>query len=579
MKIKKFKREESIAAIKRILNKIKEREANMLSELMGDYPLAIIHSAKYIKYCDISVEKYINLYKKEQKEIARHHNQLIGKVILDDYRKTIFTVLRLNIESIINDSKKEDMLDLLYLLSNIYNKHIPRDLIIEYFNNKEIKVDSLVSVLLDYSFLNSESQYADSNLNTYTIHELQQSAIISYLDEYRYKGNPAKIIRAFNNLLTGKLEYFIRLLWSRPYMLKHIESITEKYKDIEDNQLIRADIRLLEYYLSGKRDRKKAEELINKINAHINKPWVSKLLIARLNMMLASLDIWFTSNYSRAWELVVKAHNIIMKEQDVEEEKLMVYNRMVQIKMLQGQSDEAIKLSDKARSLLEMDKLGNKEAYYGLRAALYMDIGNYEEAYESNNLAIVEDKKAHDEKQNIMGIKAVYIYKALILIKREQYQEALELLKKINAEINKGDNKEMHLARVESLIAKCYLGLGEVKLARVYIDKSLINYGNKNIKELKNRDYPYALLIAGQIANKEGKREIAKNKYMEAEAIYRNFLANMKIDDISELLTSMAINYYQLKDQKNFDANIKAHDDIFGLGDLRKARIIKALSK
>jgi len=582
MKIETFKRNESIAMIEKIIKNISQKDATNLSILLGDYPLAIVQSSKYIKYTGVSVPTYIKLFNVQKKELEENEKILIQKGIISDYKITISVVMKVAIEEILKELPRE-MKEFLFVIANIYNKNIPRDLIVEYFNNNELKSSALVATALDYSFLNKEIKYENSNIDTYNIHELQQVAINNYIGENYIKENILKITSSFNKLLTRKIEKTNMMIFERPYMLKHIEILQNKMEEfgIKNNEMLELEIRTLEYYLSGKRDRIKAEQIIKKIDVIIDRPWVEKMLIARYKMMLASLQIWFTADYEKALKYTEDALVILKKYPLADEEKMMCYNRMGQILILKGLPNEAIEYSDLTKKLLEKNnyKLGNKDAYYGLRAVALMDTGDYQEAYKVNKYAIEDSKKINNNNKDIIGLKGVYIYKAAILIRQEKYREAIEELENIHLIISKDDYKVMYMAQIESLLAMGYLGIKEKELSKTYIHKSIDSFRKNDQKKNLNRNYAYALLVLGLIQAEYGDEEEAYNTYLKAEEIYRKIFKNMKVDEISELYINMAINAYRLKDQRHLDYAIKKHDEIFGLYNIKKSKIVQAMSE
>lgn len=190
MKLEKFKRSESIELLLKITQENDQSAADGLSNILGDYPLAVAQAGSYIKsHPGLTIKEYRDLFLYNRDKLwAEENRSLSNHAAFDNYQFTVFTTLSL----IISEIKKESLeaYDLLVYCSLLNTKSIPKTLLKSYSSNililDEIQFNNNLAILGKYSLISLnkiKSLASDENDITFTMHELLQLSILDMLNE------------------------------------------------------------------------------------------------------------------------------------------------------------------------------------------------------------------------------------------------------------------------------------------------------------------------------------------------------------------------------------------------------------
>ncbi|XP_047144347.1 uncharacterized protein LOC124817926 [Hydra vulgaris] len=160
-----FSSEDAFAYVKNNIKEYADKQIKNLVKELGYHPFAITQAIKYINIHKISIEKYIDRYRKKPLEILDTDN-----FPTEDESKSAIKAINL----ILFKLKKTKIipLEILNCLSHCDGQNISKEFIIQILNQMEIKeehlIDETLGLLTSYSLLNCFDD------NKYSMHELTQ---------------------------------------------------------------------------------------------------------------------------------------------------------------------------------------------------------------------------------------------------------------------------------------------------------------------------------------------------------------------------------------------------------------------
>ncbi len=258
LKLKKFKRYESINLLKKILDIDDENQLDKLAALLFDHPLSLIQAGCYIrKHLIKNVSDYITLFSNRREDLWKREELLLKqdtdvKDVHDNYQMTAETALRLSLE----DLKKHSPLSikLLFLSSFWHNNKIPEDVLINFTKGEKynpiLDYNDAVSELIKLSFFEKDRIHLKSGEeeNTYNMHDLIPVVLQDIQSLENKKDNIKNSLEIFTQFLPGEWDKFTQLLSRRPHLIPHIEAICTYAEQfgLYENALIELKIRRVE---------------------------------------------------------------------------------------------------------------------------------------------------------------------------------------------------------------------------------------------------------------------------------------------------------------------------------------------
>jgi tetratricopeptide (TPR) repeat protein len=578
MKLEKFSRKESIELLKRICNNLLTEDADILANFLDDYPLALTQAASYLKMNpSIDVQAYIRDFNSNSETILKKQsNQIITHPAFDNYQKDVLTSINLNLAEI--KKLSPESYELLAFCSFLSSKNIPKTLLkyylVELGINDNIKQEEIISKLIEYSQLNvfkTDRNYTSTHLSAeyisglqinLTVHELTQKAFQKYLAQQEKSTILNRGIEAAAKFFPDKLTLFIPLVESNNDILSHLQTLNNNVSNIGfvSNSSIILTIRELEYFLSGKRDFSSSELLFEKIEKNLQAINANPITVVRYKIMKALYYAWKFFDYKRALIQGKEALEMLnsINDKSYSEERLMIYNGLIQFYGFRGDRKSAFKLAPIGERLIKdsLDFLGNQDVFYHSLAKIYMDDERFDEALKYSNKAI--ENIAKIKKPILVGDLPLHILALEILIRSGKNKEAFLKADYINNNLkNRYKNvNNLYIASFTNFYGYTLflqhlhkgqhfsLAISEIVKAQSALQMLL----GQNYK--KNRSYALSHIFLGDIYQESKEYTRALAEYNLAEEILNKFYGygNLLSSDVSDLYSKLATLYVKLED-------------------------------
>lgn len=237
-------------------------QVNELIEVLGYLPLALSQAASYINKNIISISDYLKLYKTNKKELLSENSLPFG-----DGHEPIYVTWDISIKAIQHSVYAKDVLKLLEFISYCHAENIPRKLLMQYLygeisNEKKIKLNHILSLLRQYSFVKLTT-------NTVSIHRLVS-------DWIKIKYTKTNKIEIFKNSVAAIKAIYPKedkIFANKSFLtnlIPHCEKILSEHKSLNANTQIKdlCDILGKSYYTLG--DDNKSEKFFEKALYAIN---------------------------------------------------------------------------------------------------------------------------------------------------------------------------------------------------------------------------------------------------------------------------------------------------------------------
>lgn len=583
-KLDKFSREESVKLLTDITGEMDVNNANKLAETLTDYPLAIVQAASFIKsHPGQSIKEYRELFLNNRNKLWKYENKNKEKLIaLDNYKFTVSTVLSIMVERLKKESP--NAFNLLAFCSFLGSKNIPDNLLKSYADNA-LKIDTLdyrnaLSHLLKYSLLSQDNLKKSEEKNkkqniTFTMHELTQAVAHDLLKTNEGRKYIEQCLVIMAEFLPTKLDVLMPLMRQNSYLILHIDTMYKHAKQwlIYNNDLFTIKQRLLEYYLSGKRDYKIAQKTINEIEDFINKVnEPNSILKVRFFLMSSAFLAWQNIDHQKSLDGALHAFEILKNTTDCEEEYLMACNRLAQQYNLMGDNKNALKYAKVGDDLARKNpKLGNQDALFSNFTKIHIDNGNFEEALKYSEEMIA--KLAHRQNKILPGPGNIpgYLIRCKVLIKAGKYLDAFKILDKIYYNLNDIFGTSDHVYK--STVEIYYAYVNFLIRNSTANSKNIILNANKKLCQLfgepgkrKNLLLAQNYRFLGEIYESEANHIEALNNFVLALQTHYNHYESDKIatDDISDLYARLAIINVKLSDNIASQRYLDLHRCSFG---------------
>lgn len=592
MELEKFTREESIELLTKITNKNDLKAADQLAETLKDFPLAIVQAATYIRSNNsITIKEYIDLFFTNREKLWREENHsVLHHAAFDNYQFTVYTTLSLIIKEI--EKESHESVQLLAFCSFLNHKNIPKVFLKQYLTDigvtEILDQEKIISNLIKYSLIQlheTKGDYTVEHLSkdftdglhiTFTIHEISQLAIQDYLNKKQKQTYLQNGLVTTIKIFPDKLTTFIPLIETTNFLLPHIQSLTTQALKlgIYNKNLVMLEIRELEYFLSGKRNFSRSNEVIKIIEENLLKIPEDNLVLIRFGLMRSVYYAWHDFDYNSALMETQKVHKLLDKLDGVhDEEYLMVYNRLIQFYGFAGDRKNALRYTQAGEDLIKNSKefLGNQDVFYHSLAKIYMDDEQFDKAYYYSRKAI--DNKAMVPGLIMIGDFSLHILASEILIRKNDidlaYNETSTMYESAKEIWKKSDDLWM----ANTLILYGYSNFLKKNSSngKYEGDIKLIQTGQDMLKRLlgerylKNRNAAVGHVFLGDVYEKVGLNIKALAEYSQAEHMLDSFYHSKQLtsSDVSDLYAKLAIlnlkmlepltaQVYLTKLQKNF---------------------------
>lgn len=595
MKLEKFNRNESLEYFKKTLISYKETDKeglDKLSNLLGDYPLALSQAIAYMNNTKTNAQKYIDLFTSKRKDLWIKEKQFKDENSnlkeFDHYKDSIFTALALSINSLKEQSPSA--FDLLVLCSFLDSEDIPRDFLefaLKLERKEDLDITHDLTKLKYYSILKPKHANNDTtDEDTYSIHGLIQIVTLDLLSEYKKKEYLQQAQHAMAQYLPDQIEKIAPVIEKYPALPEHAREINmyaAKLKEFNEKE-ITILVRLLEYYLLVPLDYKMSNRLINEIADKLETTQVSDLLLAQFYHIKSIYSNWYECDKNKAINEQKTSLKLLDSFPDRIEDLLNINLQLTQSYIYKCDIDGATSyLETSEKIILQNDQSVKKGLFYAVKALYEMNKGHFETALENNKLAIQFERNLNIGK-DLPGEIPFYILESEILLKQEKYTEALKISKDLLQNVQAFYKDEEHelASRVMIILASSALHSGDFALAKSSINKAIDILKNSYSIDNVNKpdiDMANALIVLGDVQAQEKDFLEANKTYLQAEEIFRALFVEAKTDDVSYLYSRLALNGLNLNDSYQVDHYLKMHKEKFGEKHPRTQKIIEFMVK
>ncbi len=465
---------ESLELLKNLISNSQcHDKCTTLVKKLGYLPLAISQAGAYIAQNQITIDKYLELYKEEK-------NILLSSEVMpvSDRHIPVYIAWNLSLKEIRDNDKTGKAINLLNILAFCHFVDIPKSFLIEYLygvtdNKTEIEFNKIVSFLRQYSLLKVTP-------DTVAIHHLLQDCIRSTMNLQEQKIVLKKAIDTIKKIypLENKKSNDYELV---KILLPQIEDLyfyTKKHLGLLDS------VQLIIYIADAYRklgDYNKAKTLLEEaltIQENYYGTHNHVEIITTLNV-LGHVYLWF-GDYKKAKELLEEALNFHQKHHSTHNRKeiALILHRLGHTYLWLGDYN-------KAKTFLE-EALTIQENYYGTRkhietsstirrlARVYLSLGDYNKAKVLSNEALTFYENYYGTRKHIEitfilnTLGRTYLWsgdhsKAQIL-----FEEALSI-----QEHYYGTRKHTEIAFTLSRLGQTYLLLGDYNKAKTLLKEAL----------------------------------------------------------------------------------------------------------
>lgn len=594
MRIDKLAREESIELLIKTTDKNDRVQANLLAETLEDNPLAIARAGLFISSYDLNtIEEYNHLFKNDRQKIWQAEKQLQNQRIkYKSYKSTLLTSNATNIEEI----KKESNLayELLSIISFINNEDIPENVLGEYFKfkyNKEsndIDFKSAISTLLKNSIIyryndlnylhknlvkNKESFLTTNKLTQLSLQDLQETKEkLYYIDT---------TVAAINHLIPVSSYSSTDFILQNPYMLTHILKVLHFSNELNlhNNETLKLQLHLLGYYLYGRRDDQKAEQLIDLIDTQIKSiKKVNALLKIRLAIFKSAFLDKAKRDHENSFKQITIAHDLIKKQiNPPTEESFLIYRRLAKRYNSINDSESASKYVDIAKQFFDQNSELQvyQKTIYKILIKIALDRNDYTKALEYSNIYIGKLDDNKNNKQLTSKDISIYLQHIDILTRLKQYQKAhteLEWLLQLDDDLfltfktAYKPNAVIYHSYINSLLNNSVIP----EKIRIMLEAQQILKNTFGEKRYYKNLYAYRHhLFLGEIYELTNNYKHAEEEYYTGYEtlikIYNSYNnTNTTTDDFSEILSKLAIINVKLEKSKEALQHLKMHKQMFG---------------
>ncbi|OJW51118.1 MAG: hypothetical protein BGO67_12375 [Alphaproteobacteria bacterium 41-28] len=592
IKLKKFKRNESISLLQKIIHIENEAQLDQLASLLFDHPLSLTQAGCYIrKHQIMDVNEYKTLFLNKREELWKREAELLQKDkdlkdIHDNYQMTAETALRLSLEELEKQSSLG--VKLLFLCSFWHNNKIPEDILVNlsrsWGSDNMLDFNDALSEITKSSFFEKDRIRLKSGEeeNTYSMHDLIPVVLQDLQSDKDKEKHIKDSLEIFTQFLKGRWDKSTQIFSKRPHLLPHLELLCNYAEQLKvyENNLIELKLHILEYQTYYTRDQETYERMVHDIGVLLKKVKnLDPLILARFNSDRVYSRSLFREEDERYTKKIEndfnKAIEVFQSSPLHIEELFRAYINFAQYYLFQGAFEKSLNLLDRAETLIKnIESESTKTLFHFVRAWVLTQKGDQALSQQAINRAVNQLEK----EENLVFRIYVQQMKAWVDLKMGDYESAYHW-----AKIGLTQAKEFFGTKNNELIANLVLSMGLYKK-----NKGTYNEAEKYIKESLGRleNYyggPYEVvdqadsnIILGDLYVEKGELLKAEKTYHLAEKILDTLFTRKEGDGYREVYAKLAILYSQLGDDFLAKHYFDLHKKYFSGDKIGSANILKA---
>lgn len=579
-----LQRNESLNLLGKFLKHESPGSLNILCEVLGDYPLALVQAASFlITNQTLTIEKYVKLFKDNRGELYSAEQKIVeggegDTRPVDTYKKTIQNVLNITINEL--EKKNPLALRMLEVISFLDNTEVPQRLLEKWAaanNITDIEFHSALSQLLGYSLIfssQSNGNYKDSQA-LYDKYGLINDIIYHRMSEEKKKENIQYLINAFiDNLETNKVTLKSKF-FSEEYLGKHAEKLYKIAKEINyiNREVLDLKIYLMYYYHFILRDFDQSSMLINEIENDINLTKPSLLAEIIYHLTLTNNEAYLNWEKSQAHSQKAIELCLNLKTYDLREEyEAEILTSLMMGLINFGLLEQALEIKD-----LLFEKSQNVQNKFTKLLAILMATessivnAKYKEALKliSLNESLIEENKDLEKYASVIAVQKAEAY-----LGNCNYQEAIDLSSRCIKNLKNTFTTTLNHEYIKAVAinSEGLLRIGKLDVALDNI-LPLTNQLSSDVHYEKDSLKGKIFSILGQILEEKGDLLGALKAYKESEVHYESILQSSRPEELSWLYEKISRAFLELGDEIEAKKYLTKHIERFGINHKRSISI------
>ena len=550
--------------------KTDDKTSEDISKHLFKAPIVIRQAAEHISSGFISGKSYLQHLKNKGEALKNRERKFISKnkqnlPCWDQAHDSAEIVLRVFIEDVLQEvPESRFLLEILPFLhnQNVSRKFIERCLQVG-FGLEGFLAQESISALSQFNILLGNSSSAQNN---FYFHEVYQSLVPQMAKDWN------QLKRRFAEFLVHELyqksENRIKHLSNQSEVLAHATKFcTTIESSFENRDVLRIRVAILFYQLYVLRDHKSALLNIEKIEKIRKNIGMDQKL--KSDYVMSKGDVSSLYNVSNAEKMdklleeMLDVYNFFKTNRGSPDEKLRILNSIIQNLLLRMNKDKAVIY------VLEADKIvGDVRdksilvSYAYFKTWFYLFVEQFDKANEQADIGMSLIRNQPRTAINFY----IQNMKAEALLRLERPEEAIQYAEFSYQSCREyfGDRKMDVAAEALTYLALSLHKLNKSEKAEYYIKKSIDYYAEVYGAPDKSLDQVEALIIYGDILQKQEKKKKSLEVYKNALVAARNLLQsfdNVIIKRIYEKIIKISMD---LEDYDISGAFIKKYEKSFG---------------
>jgi len=457
-----------------------QKSTKELLEKIPSFPLDVSMAAYYIKATNIAYDEYTKYLMYYDQNFAAIQENILKES--NNYTKTRYHIVTLSLEKLIAVNK--DFADLLFLISVLDFKNIPRELLDSY--KGKLVVDNFVYYLKKYSLMVGSLSNSSAPVSHISIHPSAQNIIFVYLRDLLKPKKDSSLLKETTFILDHYLDQLIEQedFGKMQIMAGHIEKFLNHRDLLTDSSqvLLVSKLGCIYYFLNNEKSPLLIKGSLKNLIIESSKTLSSEnnFRIARALLQIGATCIEL-GLYKEAQELLEKAANIYGKSglnNHIELASALshlgnVYRRLGNYEKAKDYLEESIRLSKQYGA--NSKRVARTLSYLG---STYRGLNSYQKSIETLEESLDLYKKLYSNDHFRVGwilTQLGYVY-----LKLGEYPKAKEYLENgllIFKKYFPEDHKSMCL--VLAYLGNCLRKLGDYGKSREYLEKSLKIHRNR----------------------------------------------------------------------------------------------------
>ena len=550
------------AASKLIMSRVNcgQDDANLLAQELSYHPLALTQATAYIlTHPEISIEKYLDFYKKSLGELWKLEEDLKKEGLVD---KTVYSTIYLVLDRLKKDNPQGHEL-LTYFA--IYNKNIPevalKKIYLDNIEDNELRFFNALYDLKKYSLL-TESGYGDKQY--FSCHDMISKVLKIELKSKGIKERLKKVILSYAQeeyMHPADYMYYAVKDEALQSYINILASIGNKEGVVDglDKVLLNA----FQFFLIIKKNYAQAEEVMKQLDTYYSAlKSFDQLSKSRYHCLKGILYAWNYVDYVKSNAEHESALNIIKRFSLPTEEQIYPYLQLAQNYCFMGDLMTATKYAAEAQKHIKTEDVRNREILKLALAMIDLGNGNYKTALNiMQSIDLFSLKSYKDVEPYHLEWWIIY---GKILGRAKKESEAYKILSTIYDSFEENFGTKIH----DTYMSLCATLADICRLKKDFISmkKYLLEMKKYIPKVYQEEDINQAeyYRLQGDLAFAQANYKLAFHNYSVSDGMYSRIFSKLMHDDINYIWTQQMRVCIKLKLDKEYSQYLDKYRNTFG---------------